>query len=234
MSWDVSHFIPGNLIAFASHRTLALVEPAEDHVTEVVWRLVALDESLDAIAEELSAVGLRSLPSFGLARLDDDGVRVLVRGSIVGDLSVSDGSVVVSAAGLQTWIERWVPDAHTIRLWDSVTEGTARFEVLAGVVPAALIERSLTSTDDRAELAESEWSPPGRPRRVRTDADDRVPVASSTVLAPPTLVNELAAVVAESKGTKNRHSVDGDEVDLEEPEAPSSAAGDDPFDHIYG
>jgi hypothetical protein len=145
--------------------TLALVASDDATLLDELWALVAVDTEIDEIVERLARDGLRRLPPFGLARFDDESVRVLVRGHVVADI---DGEIV-SGADASTWIERHVTSIRRLALAfgpagvepEGVdpaqgSEQQGELFVLAGSVLAARLSRVIGVADPLGEVAVNE------------------------------------------------------------------------------
>jgi hypothetical protein len=124
---------------------------------------VAADAPIDDVLEELSATGIKALPSFAVAQLDGELLRLVARGSTRVNVTFGDASVqLVDSSDVRTWREDVFLDVASVRmaLDDDVmwTEQSDRFFVLAGSVPAASIERSYAAAAQLAAAAAT-WMP---------------------------------------------------------------------------
>ena len=107
----------GDGLALVSDLTLALVDTENGELAERLWELISCGSGVDDVLEELSATGLRSLGSFALAQLEDDGIRVVVRGEARAWLTRPDlGTSEYDAGAVRTWFEHVEPGADGVVL----------------------------------------------------------------------------------------------------------------------
>ncbi len=100
-------YTPGDWLVLCGPTSLVVVEPPGAGWTPLVaelWQQVLASSSLVDLAARLAGYGLDTMPSFGALFWTPDGMRSLVRGSVVV-LDPTDGRVVASGKGIQTWSE---------------------------------------------------------------------------------------------------------------------------------
>lgn len=179
MMWGTTEFSFGDGIGLVGHETMALVLSDDAAVRDTLWTLIAADAPLDEILEGLSGHGLRTLPSFAIARIEGERlVRVVVRGDASATLETAAGPIVVESRSVKTWLEREVEEVVAVTLDSCLAVGSATFHVLAGSVPAGRLSRSLATEDPHAALASAGWSTAAASVGV-----DSIP--SSTLAGPP-------------------------------------------------
>jgi|CXWL01.1.fsa_nt_gi hypothetical protein len=158
MTWGTTVFSLGAGIGLVGHETIALVLSDDDAVRETLWTLIAADAPLDEILEGLSGHGLRTLPSFAIARIEGLRlVRVVVRGVASVVLETDDGPLVIESPSVKTWLEREVDGVDAVTLDSGGAVGGTTFHVLAGSVPAGRLTRSLVVDDPHALQANKGW-----------------------------------------------------------------------------
>ena len=148
-----THIRIGQGIGIVAEHTLALLEAFNGLLAEDLWQLVESGAGIDDLLESLSATGLRSLGSFAMAQYEDDGIRLVVRGSATIDVETADGTSDVQAEGVRTWVEHFVPGecSVTLRLGQSPV-APLPFCIRHGLVPADLLRRTLEIT--RSDLSD--------------------------------------------------------------------------------
>lgn len=126
---------PGEWTALAHGGRAALLDPAIDpESVATIWDSLSQAGSLESWLEVLAGRGLASLPSFGLVEPGDDGVRVVVRGSVTGVVAGQE----ISAGGMRTWREHIAdPDSAVVL---RVAEADVRHPLIGGLVLAATIQ----------------------------------------------------------------------------------------------
>jgi len=122
---------------------LAALPPAVTAQTaDAVWRRLA-DGGIGALLEALTGAfgtSLTAIPPFALVVVEDDGVRIAVRGTLEVVVETADGAVAVSSGGTATWAERLVPRAQRVTI--ELSGGFDPVDALpltAGVAPAAAV-----------------------------------------------------------------------------------------------
>lgn len=197
--WGPTEFIVGRHVGLVGRFTIGLIESSVSTVRDELWSLVAADAPIDDILDRLSVKGLKALPAFGLAQVDEGTVRVVARGSATILVDFSDGTNrVIDPSEVRTWIEEAFADvvAVSIGLVDSeidVTDQSGargsvaldRYVVLAGSVPACRLIRRFDEQHPLAEAARAEWSP-APISRWSSDAiaEPEVPVGVEAVEPP--------------------------------------------------
>jgi hypothetical protein len=188
LNWATTTFQPGDGLGLVGRDTMALILTDDEALRASLWELVAADAPLDELLEGLSSRGIRSLPSFAIARLEDDGVvRVVVRGAGSLVLEVSGVDRLVAPGTTSTWLEELVDgvSAITLRLGaiDEEDASPSSYHVLAGAVPAATLSRALANVDRHGAAASGGWQirpavAPGPAPTVPIEVDDH-PVVST-------------------------------------------------------
>ena len=100
-----ARFRIGRGLAIVSPPTFVLVDPVNGAFGERLWKLMQDDGGVDALLEELSAAGLRSLGDFAMAQIEEDELRVVVRGQAQVVVSIEGESIVLEAGSVKTWVE---------------------------------------------------------------------------------------------------------------------------------
>jgi FHA domain len=207
-----THIRIGQGIGIVAEHTLALLEAFNGLLAEDLWQLVESGAGIDDLLESLSATGLRSLGSFAMAQYEDDGIRLVVRGSATIDVETADGTSDVQAEGVRTWVEHFVPGecSVTLRLEQSPV-APLPFCIRHGLVPADLLRRTLHIT--RSELSDVDigwlkgFEPPlvaGSPKVQSTiatpaDPDD----IADELFTPLPVANNLANPIIGASSTES-------------------------------
>jgi hypothetical protein len=106
-------FVPGEGVGIVGAGILVLVERTPDAPIDRLIERVSSGGGLDDVFEILADVGLRVLGSLVVAAIENDGLRLVVRGD--GRAVVTgDGDHAVNGAGLRTWNEQ------IFTTWDGV------------------------------------------------------------------------------------------------------------------
>ena len=133
--------------AAVSAQAIAVLSPAVTPQTaEAVWR--RLDGGgIGALVEALTGAfgtSLTAIPPFALVVVEDDGVRVAVRGPLAVVIESGSGATEVSGRGVATWAERLVPRPHRVTVAPGVPDGAdgagdvddaLSLPIASGVVP---------------------------------------------------------------------------------------------------
>lgn len=99
-------YTPGAWIVLAGARAVVLMPPAPPRAAQLIhdlWGDIIGAESVDALAGTLAAFRIEALPDFIAVFLGTDGIRALVRGSLV--IRDGEGNVLADARGANTWAE---------------------------------------------------------------------------------------------------------------------------------
>lgn len=127
--------------AAVSPRAIAVLAPTVTPPTaEAVWR--RLDGGgIGALVEALTGAfgtSLTAIPPFALVVVEDEGVRVAVRGPIDLLLEGAHETLSVSGRGVATWAERLLPNAQriTVSMSSELDEATS-LPIASGIVLAA-------------------------------------------------------------------------------------------------
>lgn len=189
-SWGETEFVPGSHVGLVARFTVALIEAGHASTRDRLWRLVAADAPLDDLLDELSTTGLKDLPSFAVAQLDGDDVRLVARGSARITVTFIDGSIrTVDPSDVRTWREDVFVDVSMLAVTfdaagdapDSANAANGdRFFVLAGSVPAASLARRFDRPDALAAQAAELWRPKASPDSSDDLFDDEVLVEAET------------------------------------------------------
>ncbi len=248
-AWGTTSFEPGGDVGLVAQHTVGLVERDNPSTREKLWSLVSNEAPLDDILDELSSTGLKALPDFGLAQVEGSAIRVVARGRVKISAALSSGSVhEIDPSGVRTWIEELVDDVAAITIALPTLDGDAAvasgdaFAVLAGSVPASSLERRYDAPDNLAAAATggAGWT---------TGASD------ASMALEESASNEESASSQESATDEESAPADepapGDQSaadapaptpdidlelvdDIDEPDAPAEAAGDNWFDEQAG
>lgn len=241
--WGTTEFLLGPHVGLVGHTTFGLVESGHSSTRDQLWQLVAADAPIDDILDALSANGLKALPSFGLAQIDGDRLRVVARGGtrIVG-ISTDGSEREIDPSGVRTWREEVLTDTALLKIAlvdaDSehvdpadVDDGGDRFFVLAGSVPAVSLTRHFDVVDPHAAAAQHGWSAgPSAPLEsgatIESD-DDVLSIPELSSSSTPESEHVQAIVESESESAP----VPDPEVDVDAPAddavPPDGEPGDD-------
>jgi hypothetical protein len=183
LNWATTTFQLGDGLGLVGRDTMALILTDDEAIRSGLLELVAAEAPLDELLEGLSSRGIRSLPSFAIARLEDDGVvRVVVRGTGSLVLEVSGVDRLVVSGTTSTWLEELVYGVSTVTLRlganDEEAAPPVTYHVLAGAVPAVTLSRTLANVDRHASAAAGGW------RIGPAVAAGPVPVVSTTPAIP--------------------------------------------------
>ncbi len=174
-------FRVGRGIGLVSANTMALLEPSNGSLGEAMWALVGRGADVDDLLEALSATGLRSLGAFAMAQFEDDGVRVVVRGDAVAEMQVGSESLIVTAAGVRTWVEEVRNGVSAVVLrFGAPAENSLPFRLSEGIVPADLLMRGPSTQVDLLD-ADLTWLEDFDPDEVAVGAST---TPASTIVFP--------------------------------------------------
>lgn len=194
--WITTRFVPGSATGLIGRRTIGLIEANDVTTRDRLWALVDADAAIDDILDELTSRGLKSLPSFGVAEIDGDIVRVVARGrvSVVAERSGAEAREI-DPSGVRTWTEEALSDVEsvTMRIADGDTDDATDSDpyfVLAGIVPASALIRSYAAdatADSADEVGESSSSAQSMPteevaatdRAAEIDEEPEAPLMDS-------------------------------------------------------
>lgn len=168
-----ARYSPGAWIVLAGPTSLVVVQPVAAEWSALVatlWEEVLASRSMVELADQLVAFGIADTPSFGAFFWTEDGMRSLVRGSVVVR-DATTGEKVADGDGVQTWHEVGLGGLERIRV-EMDDPGSAELE-LPLVIGA--VRASALTLDATPEARVS--SPQGLPAKDSADA----------LLAPPTL-----------------------------------------------
>jgi len=141
----------GGWQAAVSEQGIALLPADVDLVlVEGIWGRVARGAGLGGVLEALTGAfgtSLSMIPSFGVAILADDEVRLAVRGPLAVRVQTKDAAtVVISGLGVTTWSERVITDAAAVEVVLDDAEDTGAWYPLGdGIVPASAVRLTLAA-----------------------------------------------------------------------------------------
>ncbi len=221
-------YTPGSWLVLCGPTSLVVVEPPGEGWTPLVaelWQQVLASSSLVDLAARLTGYGLDTMPSFGALFWTSDGMRSLVRGSVVV-LDPADGRVVASGRGIQTWSEVGLGQLETVFVQAGDAEATEPSEPvslqLPLVVGAVQASSVLLDAREEAQVRSPQVAPvtPTEPPDERSGEDGDNPVEATELLPDPD-GGELPP-----EGTA-LEDADTEPVPLAEaPEPPAGAAAD--------
>lgn len=155
-----ARFRVGRGLALVSPPSFVLVDASNGAFGERLWSLMETQGGVDALLEELSATGLRSLGDFAMAQIEDAELRVVVRGQAHALIRSADGTVDLEAGSVKTWVEAVFDDATGFSLsLGEPQEEKLVFRMGRGVVPADRLD--WTDLDDASihlEGIELDWT----------------------------------------------------------------------------
>ena len=236
MSFGRTSFVPGSGVGVVGRRGVALIEGATAEIAEEV--ATQIDLGLDATLEVLAGFGLRRLGSFAVAVVEDDALRVLVRGD-ARVRAIGDRTTDIDGAGLRTWNEHALPDWSelTLALPDAAVTSTSEFWVVGGVVPASglALRNEAEASRERPPLPE----PASEPRSELDAAFEPDSDPAPAAVAEPELEPEpdpAPAAVAEPEPRPAPESDPEAEIAaaFDSVPQPSQVPGPSPYDEMYG
>ncbi|MBD7958337.1 FHA domain-containing protein [Microbacterium sp. Sa4CUA7] len=213
---EPARYTAGDTYAIATPHGVAIVAPGvDDAVVEDVWRALAAGEGLAAVLDAAAGTrGFADMPPFGLV-MRDEPARVLVRGDVEAHVTDAAGrTCVLSGAGVATWAEHVVADAHAVSLRLGAAPAGAGLPVVDGIVRAGAVTVMLSAdaaspaiaapatgaqhvVPDAAE-AESPKQPAEAPESAEAPRSAEAPQpaeAPEPAEAVPTLADQLVASV---------------------------------------
>jgi hypothetical protein len=136
----------GRGVALISEPTFALLDEKNGTLGERLWLLMEGGARVDELLEELSATGLRALGDFAMAQVEDDGVRIVLRGGATARVFTGDTSTDIGADGVKTWVEEIVHgcDRFVLTLGGEV-DLVGPFRARSAIMPADLIAFPINS-----------------------------------------------------------------------------------------
>ncbi|MGB8860942.1 MAG: FHA domain-containing protein [Ilumatobacteraceae bacterium] len=200
-------FRVGKGIGIVFDSTLALFEPLNAALAEVLWDLVVNGAGIDELLEELSTTGLRSLGSFAMAQFEEAQTRIVVRGSATAVVDGAAGRREVVARGVRTWVEEVVEGIDAVALsLAGASDEALPFRAERGLLPADLLRQGAASTpelqgldldwvDDFATADSLDASVP-TPEKVAAVTLPEVVESTGTVPEPSLVQPEPVAEVA--------------------------------------
>lgn len=187
---------PGTATAIVSEAGVVLVDlPVESGMVETFERYLAGAIPVDALLAELLADGVGHIPSFCLADLRGERVRVLVRGSGVVGVSRDGEEVKIDGGDVTLWREEFIvlPGQLTLAI-GAVAPGVG-YWVGEGVIPASAVYLELGQAVSKVQADQNReravpvaGGPPTEPMPLpppATLAWGSEPAAASEVAAPP-------------------------------------------------
>lgn len=245
-----SEYRPGSWTALVTDRSVAVLPPeiGSGAVVEL-WRIADAGGRLGAWVEFLATRGISALPSFAMAELHDDGVRLLVR----GPLEVRLADRIVSGSGYTTWREEIVTgDVTSVAITAQETDD-APLPITGGVVKVAELTVDLVASGaagedeyDEDEIAQTVAQLPGLSAVLRGDpavpgepgtgqmATERV--STEQVSTGQVAMELVPDQVATGQPSGGRAAAELPAADEQVPAAPPPAAAqedeDDEYDHL--
>ncbi|MBA3019595.1 FHA domain-containing protein [Propionicimonas sp.] len=188
----ILRYVPGAAVAVVHGRTAVLLdlEPGDPLVARVS-ALVEAGAGVDDVLDALVTSGLKALADFGAFEVTDEGVRLVVRGAVMGSV----GELTGLAAERTMWHDTWQPAASQAMLGLSQTPSAAWLPIGSGVVLAAAVSFG---------LAEDAEATPVEPAAVESRPPTPAPapeVASQPATEPATepATDELAQLFLTSQ-----------------------------------
>lgn len=207
---EPARYTAGDAYAIATPHGVALVAPGVDGaLVEGVWRALAAGHGLPAVLDAATGGAGRfaDVPPFGLV-VRGEPARVLVRGAVAAHVTDAAGrTCVLSGAGVATWAEHVVADAHAVSLRLGAAPAGAGLPVVDGIVRAGEVTVTLvpdaastpiappaTAAQDvvREAVAAEPQSPAAPARPAAAAQPDEVPQPADVA---PTLADQLVASV---------------------------------------
>ncbi len=145
----ILRYVPGAAVAVVHGRTAVLLdlEPGDPLVARVS-ALVEAGAGVDDVLDALVTSGLKALADFGAFEVTDEGVRLVVRGAVLGSV----GELTGLAAERTMWHDTWQPAASQAMLGLSRPPGAAWLPIRSGVVLAAAVSFGLDEAAEPAPL----------------------------------------------------------------------------------
>lgn len=187
--------------AAVSAGAIAVLSPAVTPQTaEAVWR--RLDGGgIGALVEALTGAfgtSLTAIPPFALVVVEDDGVRVAVRGPLEVVVEGEGGATEVSGRGVATWAERLVARSHRVAIAPGAANGeideAQALPIASGVVPVDGLV--LTTGAARAASVVVPAAPAASPSPRETDTVAPAPEPESAADAAEAPAAESAAAAS--------------------------------------
>lgn len=187
----ILRYVPGAAVAVVHGRTAVLLdlEPGDPLVARVS-ALVEAGAGVDDVLDALVTSGLKALADFGAFEVTDEGVRLVVRGAVLGSV----GELTGLAAERTMWHDTWQPAASQAMLGLSQKPSAAWLPIGSGVVLAAAVSFGLAEDAEAAPVEPAAVE--SRPATPATPAPAPEPV-SQPVTEPAT--DELAQLFLTSQ-----------------------------------
>ncbi len=146
------HYASGSGTAVVGPRGLALVasQPQSPLVKAVTGPLEAGGDAA-AVVEGLFVLGMDNLVPFACAVLDNDTVKVIVRGDVVVEATTGEGLESVDGSDSSTWLETRLRDVRSLTLRLAGESDDATFTLGQGTGPAAVVSVQLADSPDDAD-----------------------------------------------------------------------------------
>lgn len=206
---------PGDWVAMSRGDGWILVQlPLIDQRIRTLWAslVVSTDHVLDALLSE----GVRALPGFALLRLEEQGLRCVVRKP--AQLLAEAAAISEKYEGISPWLDTLIsPAPDRVTVYGADPADVIELPMLEGIVragrltieptPVQVADLQASSMDRRVSFAASGDSdetgaPRPQPAVVAAEADAPGPVESATiepVAATPATVDPAAVEPAESR-----------------------------------
>ncbi|MGZ0712045.1 FHA domain-containing protein (plasmid) [Coraliomargarita sp. W4R53] len=123
-----------------------------------IWMQVNAGRGLAAVLEALTGAygtSLSAIPPFAVALVEDDAVRLAVRGDIAMDIEKATESERITGNGVTTWTERVISGVSRLVAQTALPTAPADLPVADGVVLASVVEWKLQSERDPTPDQES-------------------------------------------------------------------------------
>ena len=176
-----SHYSPGRWVAVSAETGWLLVDlRLTDERLANAWSRLRAGASADEVLDVLLSDGLQSLPGFALVTLEQEALRIIVRGAAAVD---ANGRLVETANA--TWLDETVPrPMAAVRLYaKDVDPGRITLPMSAGISQASqVVLHEADSHDTDAEPAAREPEPEPPPTEPETEP---LPTEPETEPEPP-------------------------------------------------
>ena len=186
MSTSAFH-TPGSWVAIAARDSWLLVEVPPDHeLVARCWSLLSAGAGIDDVLDALIGGGIRTAPSFALARATFDDHRAVVRGS--ARVVLADGRELVAPPG-RSWADDAIPDGMHFTLLSTDQVGGHPLPMSSGVTMANSVAVYIDAVDEppvahhapspypAAPVDQPAYSPPSDPVVPRDPSPVPAPAA---------------------------------------------------------
>lgn len=193
-----TEYLPGEWFAVVSERGAALLPASVDTgLTTLVWSALDAGGGFAGLLDILTGAfgsSLSSFPSFAIAAVDGDEIRIAVRGPLTVETTEPETELTLSISGdrVTTWNERVVPTGSTITIGvNGSTDIFDRLVIASGVVRSSQLVIGVTEGSHSDPAIRSE---PTKPLPPLEGADTvSAPKSPERAHSEPSPVSELAA-----------------------------------------